>query len=93
MGQFIFKLRRDFSWRWEIENPILAEGEPGFEKDTGKLKIGNGFTPWLDLDYFIPEDGSDSSNATLSEHVISTLPHPVYDDGPSLFLLYENAKV
>lgn len=29
----------------------------------------------------------------LPNHIISEFPHPVYDDGPSLFLLYENAKV
>ena len=29
----------------------------------------------------------------LAEHVDSPLPHPVYDDGPSLELLYQNAKV
>ena len=26
-------------------------GEPGYEKDTGKLKIGDGVTPWNSLDY------------------------------------------
>lgn len=29
----------------------------------------------------------------LLDHVNDETPHPVYDDGPSLFLLYENAKV
>lgn len=29
----------------------------------------------------------------LQAHVDSPLPHPVYDDGPSLEILYENAKV
>lgn len=29
----------------------------------------------------------------LEEHINSDLPHPVYDDGPSLALIYENAKV
>jgi len=26
-------------------------------------------------------------------HINSTAPHPIYDDGPSLLLLYQNAKV
>ena len=30
---------------------MLRQGEPGFEYDTGKLKIGDGFTPWLALPY------------------------------------------
>jgi hypothetical protein len=87
------KFRRSYSWRWVLENPVLAEGEPGFETNTGRFKIGDGFTPWTELDYFVPEEPTDASNATLADHVNSDLPHPVYDDGPSLELLYENAKV
>ena len=33
------------------------------------------------------------SQDDLHNHVISPTPHPVYDDGPSLSLLYQNAKV
>jgi hypothetical protein len=75
---------------WTARNPVLAPGEPGFEINTGRLKIGDGFTNWVDLDYFVPVE---PAAASLSEHVNSETPHPVYDDGPSLFLLYENAKV
>jgi hypothetical protein len=57
------------------------------------MKIGNGILRWVELPYFVPEEATDASNATLSEHVNSETPHPVYDDGPSLALLYENAKV
>ena len=48
----IFKFKRGTSEAWTIINPTLAEGEPGFELDTGKLKIGNGTTAWNDLAYF-----------------------------------------
>lgn len=34
-----------------------------------------------------------SDLAALNEHINADEPHPAYDDGPSLFLLYENAKV
>src|ERR1700761_2820393 len=33
-------------------NAILEEGEPGFETDTGKMKIGDGETAWNTLPYF-----------------------------------------
>ena len=36
---------------WESLNPILKYGEPGYEKDNGKLKIGDGITPWNNLSY------------------------------------------
>lgn len=45
------KLRRGPVTEWVAANPILATGEPGFETDTGKLKIGNGTSHWLDLAY------------------------------------------
>lgn len=32
-------------------NPVLASGEPGYETDTGKVKIGDGTTAWNSLAY------------------------------------------
>lgn len=46
-----FKFRRGTSIRWTTLNPILKEGEPGFEVDTKKIKIGDGLTRWVDLTY------------------------------------------
>ena len=58
-----FKLRRGTCARWIEVNPILADGEPGFELDTLRLKIGNGEIPWNDLPYvneefFLSPDGN-----------------------------------
>ena len=47
----IYQFKRGTAQRWSEINPILRQGEPGFEYDTGKLKIGDGFTPWLALSY------------------------------------------
>lgn len=46
-----FLLRRGYEAVWERNNPILASGEPGFVIDRNKLKIGDGVTPWNELDY------------------------------------------
>ena len=46
-----FKFRRNLASYWKKKNPVLAEGEPCFELDTGKLKIGNGTTAYKDLPY------------------------------------------
>lgn len=98
-GPYTFKWKRDSTRRWAGLNPILAEGEPGLELDTGKFKIGDGNTRWLELPYFTPGDGSGGDpgdppdDGSLAEHINSLTPHPVYDDGPSFELLYENAKV
>ena len=45
------QLKRGSSTAWKKLNPTLAIGEPGFEKDTGRLKIGDGISPWNDLPY------------------------------------------
>jgi hypothetical protein len=46
------QVRRDSSADWNITNPILSEGEIGFETNTGKFKIGNGSSVWSGLEYF-----------------------------------------
>ena len=51
------KLRRDNSSVWQQHNPILSEGEPAYETDTGKLKIGNGITNYNALKYISLTDG------------------------------------
>ena len=45
------KFKRGTAARWIELNPILAVGEPGFEYDTKKLKVGDGTTEWKDLPY------------------------------------------
>jgi hypothetical protein len=45
-------LRRDSSTNWESNDPVLLSGEPGYETDTGKLKIGDGSSLWSSLDYY-----------------------------------------
>ena len=46
-----FKFKRGTASRWQELNPVLRQGEPGFEYDTNKLKIGDGYTPYNDLPY------------------------------------------
>lgn len=46
------QLRRGLAADWTSTNPTLAEGEVGVEKDTLKLKVGNGSTAWTSLAYF-----------------------------------------
>lgn len=45
------QLRRDTAANWSTNNPTPASGEPCFETDTGKLKIGDGTTAYNDLPY------------------------------------------
>lgn len=58
---FSIQLRKDTSANWGAVNPVLLRGEPGFETDTGKLKIGDGTTAWNALDYFGGEEGTSAN--------------------------------
>lgn len=45
------ELRRGLAADWTANNPVLTAGEPGFETDTLRFKIGNGTTAWVSLAY------------------------------------------
>lgn len=45
------QLRRGTAAQWTAANPVLAQGEPGIETDTGKQKFGNGTAAWSALPY------------------------------------------
>jgi hypothetical protein len=47
------QLRRGTAAEWTSANPVLADGEFGIEKDTGKFKFGNGTTAWTSLAYWV----------------------------------------
>ena len=92
--------------RWLEVDPVLDISEPGHEVDTDRFKIGDGVHKWSELDYFegsgrirdiirAEVDAAVGAGGTtlLADHINSETPHPVYDDGPSLLLLYKNAKV
>ena len=51
------QIRRDTSERWTEINPLLMEGEMGWETDTRKAKMGNGINNWNDLPYITVSDG------------------------------------
>lgn len=69
------KFRRGTAAEWTSENPILAEGELGYETDTGKYKIGNGTHYWSTRPYYPTDTEMD---VKLDEHEIATNPHPQY---------------
>jgi hypothetical protein len=71
----IFQLRRGTQTRWAEVNPILHQGEPGFEYDTNRLKIGDGINPWLKLPYI-----TDNIEVNKQEEMVSVL---TYNDLPT----------
>ena len=71
------KLRRDTSAAFASSNPILGIGEPAYETDTKKLKIGDGTTAYTQLEYFSAGGGG-------STNISATLPLKIVDGVISL---------
>lgn len=44
-------VRRGTAAQWTSANPVLEDGEEGYETDTKKKKIGDGATAWASLGY------------------------------------------
>lgn len=59
------QLRRDTAANWSTNNPTPSAGEPCFETDTGKLKIGDGITAYNSLPY----QGGTSDTAVTTDTV------------------------
>lgn len=62
----IIRLRRGTAAEWTASNPILSAGEPGFETDTNKLKVGNGTDAWTTRPYLIGGSGSGGSVTSVA---------------------------
>lgn len=63
---FRIQIRRDTSTNWTVNNPILLEGELGYETNTTYLKVGDGTTPWNDLPYW--QGGLTGSGLTVKRN-------------------------
>ena len=48
---YIIKFRQDYSENWDIANPVLKRGEIAVDINLMQFKIGDGKTPWKELNY------------------------------------------
>lgn len=64
------QLRRGTASEWTSANPILAQGEFGYESDTTKFKVGDGTASWTELSYAAGASGG--SSASVSGGIIET---------------------
>ena len=85
------QIRRDTTANWESVNPVLADGEIGYDTTVNKFKVGNGTDAWRDIEY-------SSASGAPAVHVGDSPPvDPVEgqlflntDDG-YLYVYYNNA--
>jgi hypothetical protein len=74
-----FQHKRGTAARWVSINPVLLAGEPGYEIDTGKFKIGDGLRAWVDLPYSSGPKGDKGDKGDMGAD--STVPGPAGVDG------------
>lgn len=61
-------MRRAGSSQWSSVDPILAQGEIGFDTDTNGIKIGDGSTSWTSLSWTsLPITTVTSTTPTLAQ--------------------------
>ena len=64
-------LRRDTASNWTKKNPVLREGEEGYETDTGRCKIGDGNTAWNALSYTVDQTYQPTSENAQSGKAVA----------------------
>jgi hypothetical protein len=67
------QFRRGTAAEWVAANPILSQGEAGYEHDTGKFKVGNGTLTWNALQYSSGTTGPTGPSSTATVGSVSTL--------------------
>jgi len=78
------QLRRGLAADWTSTNPTLAEGELGLEKDTAKLKVGNGSSSWTSLSYLSTGGGGSGTVTSVAMSVptgLSVAGSPITSSG------------
>jgi hypothetical protein len=76
----IIQVRRDTAANWTSVDPVLADGEWGYETNTGKLKLGNGVGKWSTLAYLIGDVDAIHDNVASEIHAIAQKTPPVAND-------------
>jgi len=66
------KFRRDTANNWTTVNPVLANGEPGFDSTNNKFKFGDGVSDWANLPY---QAAGNSSSLANGASVLSVSPN------------------
>jgi len=60
------QIRRDTTANWENVNPVLADGEIGYDTTANKFKVGNGADEWSALEYSSSGGGSGGDSPTYT---------------------------
>jgi hypothetical protein len=61
------QMRRGSTSDWNTADPILNEGEIGYNTTLGQIKVGDGSSSWSELEYLVTTGGLDTSLGTYIE--------------------------
>lgn len=75
----LIQMRRDTAQNWATANPILGEGELGFETDKKRFKMGDGTTAWNNLAYY-------EKLIHITQEAYDALPEEVQNNGDWYFI-------
>lgn len=89
------KLIRNTYAGWVSSNPVLALEDTGFERDTGRSKIGDGVKAWNDLNYFNeaptgPAGRSSIDPVEFGDPVTAKLRYEIIPPGGFQEVFYDN---
>lgn len=70
----LLQFRKGTATEWAAINPVLADGEPGVERDTGKLKIGDGVKTWTALPYSSAQSATQTLNDLTDVDTLTIAP-------------------
>lgn len=73
---------------WTSQNPTLLDGEIGFERDTYKLKVGNGVDDWNTLPYIT---GSGGGGGGFTQEQIEDIINNLIVAGTGITKVYNDA--
>lgn len=63
------QLRRDSASNWTNTNPVLSQGEPGYDLTNNKIKVGDGTSNWVQLGYLTDAAGSNYSDGDVANYL------------------------
>jgi len=81
----IIQVRRDLAANFTSADPVLAQGEIGFETDALQIKIGDGSTAWTALAYTLAAGGENNTGSN-----VGTDGEGVFDGKVALDLQFRN---
>ena len=81
---YTIQFRKDTGQQWRSWNPVLGNGEPGYDTTANRFKVGDGRTAWRDLSYHAGDAYQVAQDAGFSgtrQQWLETLRGPKGDRG------------